>query len=62
MDKDKKIKCLTECNQKLVKNLKEMVEVMEKQNMLSEQASQILKVNIQIKFCIQYKVFIIYLN
>lgn len=37
--KDKKVKCFTECNQrpvKKVKNLnKEMVEVMEKQNMLS---------------------------
>jgi len=36
--KDKKIKFLTECNRRLVKkvkNLKEMVEVLEKQNMFS---------------------------
>ena len=47
--KDKRIKCLTECNRRLLKkskNLKEMVEVLEKQNMLSEQASQILKVTL----------------
>jgi len=47
--KDKRIKCLTECNRRLlkkVKNLKEMVEFLEKQNMLSEQASQILKVTL----------------
>lgn len=45
--KDKRIKCLTECNRRLlkkVKTLKEMIVVLEKQNMLSEQASLILKV------------------
>lgn len=46
---NKKIKCLTECNRRLVrkvKKLKDIIETLEKQCKLSEQASHILKVKL----------------
>lgn len=63
-DKNKKIKCLTDFNQKLVKSLKEMVKVLDRQNnMLSEQATQIHKVTrLHFIFNSQYYIFIIRLN